>query len=123
DDEEMELEPVRMLVTAFENENSYYELKIINPILEEDDLIKDLLWFVIFLYIILVISILLINNIVLRKLWKPFYDFLDQLKQFRLGKSKTSPSVATKTKEFNDLSETVNALLENSMEIYEQQKQ
>ncbi len=123
DDEEMELEPVRMLVTAFENNGLYYELKIINPMLEEDDLIKDLFWFVLLLYIVLVISIILINNIILRKLWKPFYEFLGQLKNFRLGNSKNLPVIETRTKEFNDLNNTVNSLLENSIEIYEQQKQ
>lgn len=123
DDEEMELEPVRMLVTAFENNGLYYELKIINPMLEEDDLIKDLFWFVLLLYIVLVISIILINNIILRKLWKPFYELLGQLKNFRLGNSKNLPVIETRTKEFNDLNNTVNSLLENSIEIYEQQKQ
>lgn len=123
DDEEMELEPVRMLVTAFENNGLYYELKIINPMLEEDDLIKDLFWFVLLLYIVLVISIILINHIILRKLWKPFYELLGQLKNFRLGNSKNLPVIETRTKEFNDLNNTVNSLLENSIEIYEQQKQ
>ncbi len=123
DDEEMELEPVRMLTTAFENSGIYYELKIINPILEEDDLVKDLFIFVVLLYIVLVISIIVVNNIVLRKLWKPFYDLLEQLQNFRLGKNKTYPKITTQTKEFNDLNDTVNALLKNSDEIFDQQKQ
>src|SRR5690606_18084166 len=42
DDETPEPEPVRMLVTAFEQDGHYYTLHIINPMVEEDDLIEEL---------------------------------------------------------------------------------
>src|SRR5690606_1084412 len=54
--DEDDLEPVRMLTTAFENNGHYYELKVINSMVEEDDLIEDLFWAVFWLYIILVVS-------------------------------------------------------------------
>lgn len=123
DDEEPELEPVRMLTTAFEHEEKYYELSIINSMVEEDDLVKEMLWETIFLYVFLVVGIILLNNIVLRRLWKPFYDFLSQLKSYRLGNSKQLPRVETTTKEFNDLQQAVTTLLLHSIESYEHQKQ
>lgn len=123
DDEEPELEPVRMLTTAFEHEEKYYELSIINSMVEEDDLVKEMLWETIFLYVFLVAGIILLNNIVLRRLWKPFYDFLNQLKSYRLGSSKQLPQVETTTKEFNDLQQAVTTLLLHSIESYEHQKQ
>src|SRR5690606_13539388 len=55
DDEALEAEPVRMLSTAFENNGRYYELKIANSMVEEDDLIKTLLWDIVWLYIILIV--------------------------------------------------------------------
>lgn len=123
DDEEPEPEPVRMLTTVFERDGHYYELKIINSMVEEDDLVKDLLWSVLWLYLILVVSIVIINNLVLRRLWKPFYSLLDQLKRYKLGSSKELPQIDTNTKEFKDLLQTVNALLQRSLETYDQQKQ
>ncbi|AEV33465.1 signal transduction histidine kinase [Owenweeksia hongkongensis DSM 17368] len=123
DDEELEAEPVRMLSTAFENNGRFYELKIANSMVEEDDLIKTLLWDIVWLYIILIASIILINNIVLKKLWKPFYNFLQQLKNYRLGNTPNLPHVQTKTKEFTDLQEAVNTLLERTIATYEQQKE
>ncbi|MCO6360466.1 sensor histidine kinase [Roseivirga pacifica] len=123
DDEKPEPEPVRMLITAFELNGQYHELKVANSMVEEDDLIKELLNDTIWLYISLIIGIVFINNFVLKKLWKPFYDFLRQLKKYRLGIAQKPPKVKTKTKEFTDLQNAVNALLQHTTETYEQQKQ
>lgn len=123
DDEQLELEPVRMLMTAFENEGRFYELRIINSMVEEDDLMEELLWEALWLYSVLVLVIVVINNVVLRRLWKPFYAFLHQLKNYRLGSSGSFPGVRTRTKEFADLQNAVNILLQHNLETYEQQKQ
>ena len=123
DDKETEAEPVRMLITAFELKGQYYELKVANSMVEEDDLIESLLHDTIWLYVSLIIGIILINNFVLKKLWKPFYALLNQLKNFRLGKTQALPSVKTKTKEFTDLQNVGNVLLQHTTQTYEQQKQ
>lgn len=123
DDKSLELEPVRMLTTAFKTKKSYYELKIANSMVEEDDLITELMWDAIWLYIFLIGSIIFINNIVLRKLWKPFYNFLDQLKNYRLNNNDSLPNVNTETKEFQDLQLAVNTSLEYSKKTFEKQKE
>lgn len=123
DDEEPEPEPARILTTAFQHNGRYYELSIFNSMAEEDDLVKELLREAIGLYVVLVAGIILVNNIVLRRLWKPFYDLLEQLKSYRLGTGKALPSAKTKTKEFRDLQNAANLLLQHNIEMYEQQKQ
>jgi two-component system sensor histidine kinase QseC len=121
DDDEPELEPVRMLITAFENNGKYYELRIINSMVEEDDLVEELFGEALVLYFVLMTLIILINNLVLKRLWQPFYTFLNQLKSYRIGKS--FPQVNTKTQEFNDLQKAVTILLQHNVETFEQQKQ
>lgn len=123
DDEAPELEPVRILTTVFEQNGSFYELKIFNNMVEEDDLVKELLWDAAGLYVLLIFSILVINNLVLQRLWKPFYELLNELKNYRLGISKSFPQVETKTKEFSDLQDAVTTLLQYSEKSYEQQKE
>ncbi|EPR65968.1 sensor histidine kinase [Cyclobacterium qasimii] len=123
DDKEPEPEPVRMLLTAFESNGHYYELKVANSMVEEDDLIDELFWDVVWLYIVLIAGIVLVNNIVLRKLWEPFYDFLNQLKNFRLGSTQLLPKTNSQTKEFSDLEQAVNTLLAHSIATFEQQKE
>jgi two-component system sensor histidine kinase QseC len=123
DDEAPELEPVRMLSTVFEHNNRYYRLEIINSMVEEDDLVTELFREAIWLYLILLAGLIFINNYVLQRLWQPFYSLLEQLKNYRLGSSKTLPAVTTGTKEFLDLQRALAALLQHSTETYEQQKE
>lgn len=123
DDQAPEPEPVRLLTTAFEIDGKYYQLHVANSMVEEDDLIKELMWDVIWLYLVLLVSMMVIHNLVLKKLWKPFYQLLHQLKKFRLGKTKDLPHVSTQTKEFLDLQQAVNTLLQHSISTFEQQKE
>lgn len=121
DDEGPEPEPVRLLKTAFENNRKFYELHIINSMVEEDDLVKELFREAIVLYVLLMVCIVFVNNVVLKGLWSPFYSFLNQLKGYRIGKS--FPEVVTKTKEFVDLQKAVTILLQHNIETYGHQKQ
>lgn len=123
DDEYPELEPARLLATAFQTNGKYYELQIINPMVEEDDLIEELVYDAIWLYLLLMVCLVLINNFVLQRLWKPFYSFLSRLKLYRIGSGQNLPEVQTTTKEFADLQNAVAILLQRNIENYEQQKQ
>lgn len=123
DDEALEPEPVRMLVSAFETNGKFYRLKVANSMVEEDDLIGELLWDVIWLYLILILGILVINNIVLKKLWHPFYSLLAQLKSFRLGASHELVRTNTTVKEFMDLESSMNHLLQQNINAFERQKE
>lgn len=64
-----------------------------------------------------------VNHVVLKKLWKPFYTFLNQLKSFRLGTPQNPPHTPTNITEFIDLQTAVNALLKANIQVFEQQKQ
>lgn len=58
DDKKFESEPIRMLTTIFEIQGQYYELKVANSMVEEDDLMDRLFWNVVWLYIILIPALL-----------------------------------------------------------------
>ncbi|WP_116128236.1 sensor histidine kinase [Lewinella sp. IMCC34183] len=119
---EEDLEPVRMLTTAFELDDRYYELKVINSMVEEDDQIENLLWSVLLLYLLLLVSIALINNLALKKLWQPFYRYMGQLKAFRLDHGGPLTGMNTDTEEFLELKRSADALIGHSREVYRNQK-
>lgn len=119
---EDDLEPVRMLTSAFEQEGKYYQLKIISSMVEEDDLINNLFWSVIGLYLVIIFSILIVNNLVLRRLWKPFYKILEQLRAFRLDRNNNLSEVKTEIKEFEELNKAAKILITNTQEAYVGQK-
>jgi len=120
---EEDFEPFRMLTSAFTLNNRYYELKVISSMVEEDDLIEDLLYSLIWLYVAMIASIIIVNNFLLKKTWKPFYLLLDQLKQFKLGKDPVIKPAETQVKEFKELNEAVGLLINRSLEAYNGQKQ
>lgn len=120
---EDDFEPVRLLESVFKLDNSYYKIKIVTSMVEEDDLIEDLLFSLIMLYLGLIVSILLLNNLILKKIWNPFYLLLNQLKDFRIDKDKTITTSPSKIDEFNLLNKRIEQMLGKSVESYNSQKQ
>lgn len=120
---EDEYEPVRLLETVFKQDDQFYKLKIITSMVEEDDLIEDLLFSLMLLYIGLILSIVLLNNLILKKIWNPFYTLLQQLKEFRLDKDQEIKMVPSKIEEFNLLNNRVEQMLGKSISSYNSQKQ
>lgn len=121
---EDDLEPVRLLTTVFEaKENEFYQLKVISSMVEEDDLIEDLFYSLLWLYLILIVTILVINTLVLRSMWKPFFQYLNRLSQFKLGKNEEVAPVQSKIAEFQELNRVVDEVLENTIRSYHNQKQ
>ncbi|WP_286761502.1 sensor histidine kinase [Salegentibacter sp. UBA1130] len=120
---EDEYEPVRLLETVFKKDDEFYKLKIITSMVEEDDLIEDLLFSLILLYVGLILSIVLLNNLILKKIWNPFYTLLQQLKDFRLGKDQKIETVPSNIDEFNLLNTRVEQMLGKSISSYNSQKQ
>src|SRR5690606_29773214 len=79
-------EVVRMLTTYFSTpDDAYYELKIITSMVEGEDLLGDLLHALLWLYVAVIASAFIINNRVLRKIWRPFYQLQHELRAFKLG--------------------------------------
>ena len=120
---EKDYEPVRLLESVFKRENQYYKLKLITSMVEEDDLIEDLLFSIIWLYLGLILSILILNNLILKKVWNPFYKLIDNLKNFKIEKDSEIELENSKIDEFNTLNENIEGLISKSVKSYRSQKQ
>lgn len=119
---EDDYEPVRIFESTLKHQNTHYKIKIITSMVEEDDLIGDLVKYLIGLYILLVISILLLNNILLKKIWKPFYHSIAQLKNFKIEKENKITTRPSTIDEFELLNETITKLIKKSSDSYIEQK-
>lgn len=118
-----ETAPMRMLSTAFKAGDNYYTLKVWSSVVEEDDLITELFWAMIWLYVVLIISIIAINNLVLKRLWRPFYQFLGKLKAYKIEKSEPLPPLKTQTAEFIELKKAADTLTRHARAAFTSQKQ
>lgn len=83
---EEDYEPIRILESVFEQNGKYYKLKLITSMVEEDDQIENLFKYLVGLYLALILSILVLNNFVMKRIWKPFYSLIERLKTFRIEK-------------------------------------
>ncbi|MDF9801392.1 signal transduction histidine kinase [Catalinimonas alkaloidigena] len=120
---EEDYEPVRMLRSVFLLDQQYYELSIITSMVEEDDLIEDLLYAILWLYLGLVASMIVLNNLLLQRIWQPFYKLLRYLERFQLDRPESVRIQKTQVEEFNILNDTISKLLQSNINVYNQQKQ
>lgn len=115
-------EPVRLLKTVFLQNGRYYELKVATSMVEEDDLVKQMFFSILWLYIGLVLFIIIFNNFLFRRIWQPFYQLLKHLKKFRLDKPEPITPIKTKVDEFSMLNETVQKFVQRNIDTYTSQK-
>ncbi len=117
-------EPVRVLKTVFmASDGNPYELTITASMVEEDELMEDLMTALIALYIMLVVSIVIINYFILKKVWRSFYSLLDKLRHFKLGTGTAFTAPASPIDEFKVLGKELEALLKRNEATYASQKQ
>ena len=104
---EQSFEPVRLLRTTFQHNGKYYQMQVVTSMVEEDDLTAKLFYALLWLYLGLVATILILNNFLLKRVWRPFYHLLNELKKFKLEKPAGLKVKSTKIDEFRLLNETV----------------
>ena len=123
-DEKNESEPARILTTLFKDKDErFYELSVYTPSIEKRDLKESIFYLLIGLFVILFVIILLINIWVFHRSMKPFYQLLEWLEHYRLGKNNEKLSIETHTTEFRKLNEAVSRYVAHSEEVFEKQKQ
>ncbi len=114
----------RLLTTAFlAIDNHYYEMKVISQELDKGQLIKEITTSLLWLFLFLLISTILINNFVLKKTWKPFYLLLKNLDEFQLDKGIIDEPGETRIREFSLLNKSVRNLLKSNVDTFNSQKQ
>lgn len=117
-------EPVRLLQTVFNDaEGNPHRLTIRASMVEEDELLEDLLTALIVLYAMLVVSIALLNRVILKRAWAPFYAMMQKLKEYKPGKGKTFETVPSTVVEFRVLADELTDLLQRNEATYASQKQ
>lgn len=121
--EKSETEPARVLITIFRTEDErYMELVVYTPTIEKLDLLRAILGWIIFLYVLLLLIILSINIWVFRKNMKPLYVLLKWLDSSQLGKKNEPLENTTKITEFRKLNASTMAFAERGEKLFEQQK-
>ena len=122
--EKDEEEPARVLRMIFrDREGSYKELTVMTPTIEKDDLQEAILWWIVYLYLFLLLTILLINILVLHRTLRPLYALLRWLDGYRVGGKNAPLANDTKIAEFRRLNEAAIRNAERAEVLFDRQKQ
>ena len=114
----------RLLTTAFvATDGKYYEMKVISQELDKGKLIEELATSLLWMFLFLIVSTLFVNNFVLKKTWKPFYELLKYLNSFRLEKDTLPQPCESKITEFSMLNRSILKLIKTNTDIFNSQKQ
>lgn len=121
---EDEDEPVRVMCTAFRMpDGQYYELKLMISILERDDMVEAMLWYLGALFLLFLICTSIGIQLVLKGVFRPLHRLLDWLHCIQPGKEVPPLDNPTKIRELRQLSDAALDMGNRSYKAYEEQKQ
>jgi signal transduction histidine kinase len=123
DSVENEQNPFRQLSSSVDIKGKSYILTVRMSLVENDELVIAIGSVQVAISIMLTIGLLVLNRSLSKKLWKPFYKTLDQLKAYELDKNESIPVEKSDVVEFDDLNKTVRSLTKRNREVFLQQKE
>lgn len=113
----------RELKSVYKHDDSFYEITIRQPLNEAESLINSILPIEVILFLGLIIGVLLINRFISNKIWQPFYDLVDRLKNYDLMNIKIIPYQRSNVDEFDELSEIVEKMTTRIYKDFNSQKE
>lgn len=122
--EKQENEPARILTTLFQTpQGEWMELQVATPTFERDDLLETILGWIIFLYLILLITGISLTLWVFYRSMSPLYALLGWLDRYLPGRAAEPVPNRTTITEFRRLNEATQQMANRAEELYERQKQ
>lgn len=122
--EKEETEPARFLVTIFQDGNGqFYELKVATPTFEKDELLETILWWVVWLYLLSLITVVGTTMWIFYNSMRPLYALLHWLDGYVPGHKTVPVPNNTSITEFRRLNAAAQQAVDRSEELLEQQKQ
>lgn len=119
-----ETEPARFLTTIFQDgDGLHYELKVATPTFEKDDLLETILWWVVYLYLILLVTVIGVTAWIFYKSMRPLYTLLHWLDGYTVGGRNEPVPNDTRITEFHRLNTAAQQAVDRSEELFERQKQ
>ncbi|MFL5763521.1 MAG: sensor histidine kinase [Bacteroidia bacterium] len=118
---EGEMIPYRQLSVFLNTNNGSHHLEVRKSTVESDDLIQSIFYPIVVLFVLLLGGFLVINVLISRRLWKPFYATLDKLSNFNISSDAISFDAST-TREFAEMNSALNKMTEKIRNDYLNQK-
>lgn len=113
-----------MLTSIFSDaEGQFYELMVMTPTFEKNDLFEAVLAWIVVLYVALLFIVLVVTMIIFRRSLQPLYDLLHWLDAYRPGGRPESVPNKSDVEEFRRLNVALQQAVDRSEELFERQSQ
>lgn len=119
-----EMEPYRVLRTGFYAPNGLpYSLEIRTSTVEEDDFLINLTIALVVLYLLIVITLFLVNSFVLERALKPLKSLTKDLQNYKFGGGSRVKPVSSTVSEFIILDQKIQEMIDRNENLFLRQKQ
>lgn len=117
-------EPARVLRTIFrDRDGRWFELTVMTPTFEKDELREAILWWIVWLYLFLLLTILTVNVLVLHRTLRPLRALLRWLDAYTVGGKNPPLACDTNITEFCRLNEAASRYAARAEQLFDRQKQ
>lgn len=120
---EKEETPYRVLESDVTVNDKIFTLKLRNSLLDSKDLIESIVKIIAILLLFIIAGLTMINRLLSRKLWKPFYNSINKLKEFKIEENEIIEFEENNIIEFTDLNKAITELTKRSSNVYQSQKE
>ena len=120
---EQEKELQRTIEFNIQVNNDWYSVSVSKSLEGTDDLIQTIIAITIALILLILATTFIINRIVLRRLWQPFYKTLETTNQFNLNSEETLQFNNTNIDEFNLLNASLSDAFTKAQQDYQTLKE
>lgn len=113
----------RTLTSYYTSNNQTYQIVVSKATMEEDELMEGLFSAFAVIIVFLLLGFFLVNFILSKTLWKPFYKTLTTLNQYDVKYHTATHFAEESVKEFNQLNSALNKMTDKIYEDFIQQKE
>lgn len=121
-DDKKETEAARTLISSVKVSGQNYRIMVTQSKVETEDLIQIIFLITIGVIVTLLALLIILNRLILKRMWKPFYKVLFQLKEFSLASHAIINSTPSIIDEFTELDQAVISMADSVKNDYQNLK-
>lgn len=118
-----EMEPYRILYAPVDINGKRFTYIEKNNLVEMEGMVISIAAMFFIIILILLTGIIWLSKRSSRRIWKPFYDTLNQIHDFEIDKNKPPRFMPTNIDEFDRLNKSLEKLIEKNTAIYKSQRE
>ncbi|HET6994033.1 MAG TPA: HAMP domain-containing sensor histidine kinase [Chitinophagaceae bacterium] len=123
DSDEHKMEKFRQLVYSQKAGSNLYRVTIAKPLEGFRLLAKTIVYSTLGILAIIILVSLVVNHFLLKRLWRPFYDSIHTVRNFRLHGKNPPRFPGTKIEEFDFMNQSLDSMLNNARTDYHSLKE